>query len=472
MTTWLPDLSTGTGPLYQRLADRIEADIDRGVLGAGVKLPPQRDLAYDIGATVGTVGRAYQLLRERGLVSGEVGHGTYVLKRHSDGAPADAITLSSYAESTKLTEPPSGKLRFDTTAAPDTGQGVAIADLLTKTAQEHPYEIASYTRDFPQRWYEAGSLWLARNNFRPAPDTIVPTLGTHPAVMAAIAALTVPGDSIAFEHLTYSQISRSAGLVGRRVVLVDSDSGGLDPQDFERVCAQKHPKMLFLMPTVQNPTLVTIDTDRRREIARIAREYNVLLIEDDLYGGLTNDPTPLLAELAPERTIVAGGLSKSVAAGVRGGWLSCPPAYRHRIQVAHKMLTGGMPFLLAEVGAQLVLSGQAHDIRNKSIGEINARIAIVREKLAGFTFKAHDNVPFVWLTLPDPWLSGTFKKASFENDLLLDDEDEFKAGRSEQVLHGARFGISAPGQRAEVARGVEIIRRLLEEGRVGYDSFG
>lgn len=208
MTTWLPDLSTGTGPLYQRLADRIEADIDRGVLGAGVKLPPQRDLAYDIGATVGTVGRAYQLLRERGLVSGEVGRGTYVLKRHSDGAPADAITLSSYAESTKLTEPPSGKLRFDTTAAPDTGQGVAIADLLTKTAQEHPYEIASYTRDFPQRWYEAGSLWLARNNFRPAPDTIVPTLGTHPAVMAAIAALTVPGDSIAFEHLTYSQISR------------------------------------------------------------------------------------------------------------------------------------------------------------------------------------------------------------------------------------------------------------------------
>ncbi|TIQ94451.1 MAG: GntR family transcriptional regulator, partial [Mesorhizobium sp.] len=82
MTNWLPDLTSGSGPLYQRLADSIETDIDRGVIDAGAKLPPQRDLAYDIGTTVGTVGRAYQLLRERGLVSGEVGRGTYVLGRH------------------------------------------------------------------------------------------------------------------------------------------------------------------------------------------------------------------------------------------------------------------------------------------------------------------------------------------------------------------------------------------------------
>jgi DNA-binding transcriptional MocR family regulator len=473
MTSWLPDLSSGTGPLYQRLADRIEADIDRGVLGAGTKLPPQRDLAYDIGATVGTIGRAYQLLRERGLVSGEVGRGTYVLRRHSDSTQqSDAIPLPAHPEGTRLTVPPAGKLRLDSTAAPDTGQGGAITDLLAQITRDHAYEIASYTRDFPQRWMDAGSLWLARNGFRPAPDSIVPTLGTHAAVMAAIAALTAPGDYIAFEHLTYSQVSRSAGLVGRRIALVGSDAAGIDPEDFERVCAQKHPRMMFLMPTVQNPTLATIDVGRRRDIALIAREYNVLLVEDDLYGGLTEDKTPLLAEFAPERTIVASGLSKSVSAGVRGGWLSCPPAYRHRIQVAHKMLTGGMPFLLAEVGSRLVLSGKAHEIRRNSIAEINARIAIVREKLAGFTFQARDNVPFVWLTLPDPWLSGTFKNASFENGVLLDDEDEFKAGRSEQVFHAVRFGISAPGPRADVARGVEIIRRLLEEGRAGYDSFG
>ncbi len=80
MTNWLPNLSEGNaGPLYQRLADSIEAEIDAGSMPAGAKLPPQRDLAFDLRTTVGTVGRAYSLLRERGLVSGEVGRGTYVL---------------------------------------------------------------------------------------------------------------------------------------------------------------------------------------------------------------------------------------------------------------------------------------------------------------------------------------------------------------------------------------------------------
>jgi DNA-binding transcriptional MocR family regulator len=468
MTNWLPDLTAGSGPLYQRLADSIETDIDRGVIDAGAKLPPQRDLAYDIGTTVGTVGRAYQLLRERGLVSGEVGRGTYVLAQQtetkSDFPPTEA-------QGTRYIDAPRGKLRFDSTAAPDIGQGAIVADVLSRTAQDHPHDISSYTRDFPDRWFEAGSLWLSRNSFRPTADAIVPTLGTHAAVIAAIAALTTPGDTIAFEHLTYSQISRSAGLIGRRTALVTSDEEGIDPQDFERVCAQKHPKMLFLMPTAKNPTLVTLSAARREAIAQVARQYNVVLIEDDLYGDLTDDPTPLLAEFAPERTIVAGGLSKSVAAGVRGGWLACPPAYRHRIRVAHKMLSGGMPFLLAEVGSRLVLSGQAGELRKRSIVEINARIAIVRETLAGFDFKAQDNVPFVWLTLPDPWLSGTFKNACLEHGVLIDDEDEFKAGRSEQVFHGVRFGISQPRQRKDIADGVAVIRRLLEEGRAGYDSF-
>ncbi|MBZ9818109.1 PLP-dependent aminotransferase family protein [Mesorhizobium sp. CA4] len=468
MTNWLPDLSSGSGPLYQRLADSIESDIDKGVIDAGAKLPPQRDLAYDIGTTVGTIGRAYQLLRERGLVSGEVGRGTYVLgQRTADPKPDLELAI----QGTRPIDAPSGKLRFDSTAAPDVGQGAVIVDMLARTAQEHPHDISSYTRDFPERWYEAGSRWLARNAFRPSLDSIVPTLGTHAAVMAAIAALTMPGDYVVFEHLTYSQIARSAGLIGRRTALVSTDEDGIDPDDFERVCAQKHPKLMFLMPTAKNPTLVTLSAERRQAIARIAREYNVALIEDDLYGELTDDPTPLLAEYAPERTIVAGGLSKSVAAGVRGGWLSCPPAYRHRIRVAHKMMTGGLPFLLAEVGTRLVMSGQAGEIRKRCIGEIQARLAIVRDVLAGFDFKARDNVPFVWLTLPDPWLSGTFKNACLAQGVLIDDEDEFKAGRSEQVFHGVRFGVSQPRQSTDVAGGVAVIRRLLDEGRAGYDSF-
>ncbi|WP_274629223.1 PLP-dependent aminotransferase family protein [Arvimicrobium flavum] len=472
MTNWLPDLSSGSGPLYLRLADKAEADIASGALPAGRKLPPQRDLAYDIGVTIGTVGRAYSLLRERGLVNGEVGRGTYVLEREADKSPAVAPVLAHSGDSTRHLDAPAGKLRFDSTAAPDIGQSAAIAELLSTIMREHPGEMASYTRTFPDHWSEAGANWLSRNGFRPDPGGIVPTLGVHAAVMSVIAALTVPGDYIVYEHVTYAQLARSAGLIGRRAAMVEVDAQGLDPEDFERVCAQKHPRMAFVMPTAQNPTVASMPGERRAELVRIARAYNVLLIEDDLYGAMAEDATPLLTELAPERTFLVGGLSKAVSAGVRGGWVACPQHYRHRVRVAHKMLTGGMPFLLAELGARLVLSGAARDIRTRALDEVNARLAIVRTALDGYDYRMEPNIPFIWIALPEPWLSGTFKQAAYEAGVLIDDEDEFKAGRSDKSFHRVRIGISAPKSREDVTRGLATLRRLLDEGRAGYDSFG
>ncbi len=118
----MPDPGQGQGPLYARIADQIEQAITGGVLPAGTKLPPQRNLAFDIGVTIGTIGRAYHLVRERGLVSGEVGRGTYVLD-NADMRPAEqADPMTAALAGTRPIKAPPGKLRFDSTAAPDTGQ--------------------------------------------------------------------------------------------------------------------------------------------------------------------------------------------------------------------------------------------------------------------------------------------------------------------------------------------------------------
>jgi len=78
MTSWTPDLTGRDGLKYQALLDAIAEAIRSGALKPGDKLPPQRDLAWKLGMTVGTVGRAYALAEERRLVSGQVGRGTYV----------------------------------------------------------------------------------------------------------------------------------------------------------------------------------------------------------------------------------------------------------------------------------------------------------------------------------------------------------------------------------------------------------
>jgi DNA-binding transcriptional MocR family regulator len=469
MTNWLPDLQASDGPLYVRIADQIEQAINTGALASGAKLPPQRNLAYDIGVTIGTVSRAYSMVRERGLVSGEVGRGTYVLGTPENDNPAIDI-ISARLVGTRAANAPPGKLRFDTTAATDIGQSLAVTDILAAICREQPNEIASYTRNFPRHWLEAGQRWLGSGHWQPSIDSIVPTLGAHAAIIAAVSVITSPGDRIVFEHVTYSQISRGTALLGRQTALVESDAYGVIPEDFERVCVQQHPKAAFLMSTAQNPTLAVMPEDRRRAIVAIAKRHNVWLIEDNLYGASVNNGIPLLAEIAPDRTFLVGGLSKSVAAGVRGGWVACPPHLAQRVRIAHKMVSGGLPFLLAELAARLVLSGTAEAIRTAVSDEVQAREAVARDIFAGLDFVSHPRVPFLWLKLPDPWLSGTFRQAAFAEDILIDDEDEFKAGRSEKTFHRVRIGFSPPVDRADVVAGLARLRRLIEHGPTGYDS--
>lgn len=473
MTNWLPDLSKGTGPLYLRLADQIETNISDGSLPAGEKLPPQRNLAFDIGVTIGTVTRAYAVARERGLVSGEVGRGTYVLggeaheevvSRPFHAAPAAPILLQA--------SPSSGVLRMDSTSAPDLGQSVVIRELLDRITAKHADKIADYTRTWPREWQEAGRQWLSTDDWTPEPQTIVSTAGCHAAIMAVIAVATAPGDKIAFEHLTYSSISRSANLIGRRSVVFGNDENGADPEDFERLCAQQHPKLVFLMPSLQNPTLSTMPAERMRAIVEVARKYNVWIIEDSIYGTLLDHPPATLASLAPERTFHVGGLSKAVSAGVRGGWVACPTHFASRVQIAHKMITGGLSFMLGELAAQLVLSGEADTVRTKVRRELAAREELARRMFAGFDFRSHRNAPYLWMKLPEPWLSGTFKQVAANEGVLVDDEDEYKAGRSEKVFHRIRVSFSMPRTREDVTAGFAIIRSLLDHGGAGYDSYG
>ncbi|KTQ85579.1 GntR family transcriptional regulator [Aureimonas ureilytica] len=469
MTSFLPSPLDGHSPYYVRLADAFEAAMADGRLPSGDKLPPQRHLAFDLGVTVGTVGRAYALLRERGLVSGEIGRGTYVLdQRHAaDQPPRDNFAFAYTG--TRSIDSPAGKLRFDTAAAPDIGQSERIGATLADVARDMSIEVASYSRSTPPHWRTAGARWLARNGWAPDAETVVPTHGAVSAALSVITAMSAPGDRIVFEKLTFSPIARSARLAGRRTVGVEIDSGGMVPEDFERVCAQQHPKLAFLMPTLHNPTLAILSEDRRRQIAEIARRYGVWLIEDDLYGSMSDDPTPLVAEFAPDRTFVVSSLSKCVAAGLRVGWVACPPHLAQRITVTHRLLTGGISFVLAEAGARLVLSGTADELRRRSMAEIEARHRIVSEILAGADVTTHPFAPFVWLKLPDPWLSGTFKAAAARRDILIDDEDEYKPERMEHNYYRARISYSS-GDRALIATGMTELRSLLDSGMAGYDG--
>ena len=152
------------------------------------------------------------------------------------------------------------------------------------------------------------------------------------------------------------------------------------------------------------------------------------------------------------------------------GW----PARRNlagRVTVAHKMLTGGKPFLLSEVVARLVNSGQAAEFRTATLADIARRVALAREILRASTCIWTIGFPSLWLTLPEPWLSGGFKTAAATENILIDEEDEYKPGRSDTVYHGVRIGFSTVADFARVEGGFRTLRRLVDQGPMAYDTY-
>ncbi len=462
MTNWLPDITSGTGPLYQRLAGAIEDAIESGDLPPGSKLPPLRNLAFDIGVTVGTVSRAYALARERSLVSGEVGRGTYVLGNGSQTHDHDHLFAPAVQQQTRNESVSDSFVRMNTTAAPDVGQQPLIQRLIGQIAADHPMEVTNYLHQIPGNWREAGARWLATGSWTPDPANVVPVWGAHCGLMAAIAAATVPGDRIAMDELSYAALGRSASLMGRRIVTMRVGKYGTIPEEFESVCAQQHPKIAFIMHTYHNPLTVSMPSDARQKIADTARRYNVWLLEDLVYETLNPSSLPRLAELAPERTFVVSSIAKSVIAGARGGWVACPAHMAGKVRAAHRLISAE-PFLTGELSARLVLEGHADNVREKSRQEILHRVNMAREALTGFDFVAQDHCPFIWLKLPDPWQSIAFRLAAENERILVDDEAEHKPLRTDHTFHRVRFGLTIP-DRAELAAALETLRTLLQRG--------
>jgi DNA-binding transcriptional MocR family regulator len=140
--------------------------------------------------------------------------------------------------------------------------------------------------------------------------------GTQNALFNLLVALTKPGDVVLTESLTYPGIKAAAAYTGVRLIGLPIDEAGMLPDAHNSVCREHAPKAVYLVPTIHNPTTVTMPLSRREEVAETLRANDVLLLEDDAYGLLEPTAVPL-ASLIPERTYLTASLSKCIAPGLR-----------------------------------------------------------------------------------------------------------------------------------------------------------
>jgi DNA-binding transcriptional MocR family regulator len=212
---------------------------------------------------------------------------------------------------------------------------------------------------------------------------------------------------------------------------------------------------------LQNPTSVVTPDARRRELAEVARRYGVKILEDDVYGFLVpGRPAPLITH-APELGVFCTSVSKSIAPGLRVGYLGVLTEDAEMINEAVRSTTWMAMPVAAEMASRWIRNGEGLRVGNRRREEYAARQKMAKEIFAGLPYQAHPNAMHGWLDLPEDWPGDSFALQARIRGVAVCPSSSFALSRN--ARNGARISISAPCSIDTVARGLDILARLARE---------
>jgi len=438
MTITLPKRQQRRQPVYREIADAIAREIQAGRLEPGQRLPTQRELATQLGVTVTTVTRAYAEADRRGLVRGEVGRGTYARSRDLELHPSAAREWPiSLATNTLLPLEHIDALADHLAACAPRGGATAIFEYQGRVG--------------PVRSRAAGADWFERLGIRSTPDQVTVTAGGQHAILVSLLAGTDAGDEVLVEEFAYSGILELCARLGRRARAVAMDEHGLDPGALDAVCRDGRPRALYMMPTLHNPTSVTMPSGRRHEIVEIVRKYGLFVIEDDVYGYLAPEARPLFDDFPPDRAVYLTSLAKAITPGLRVGYVRASVGLRERLEAASHWTVIDPAPVMAELAARVITGGLADRIVEWKRSETTARQEIAARVLAKFRCQTSPISPHLWMRLPEGWSSDAFVAQARDSGVLINGARAFMVDKR------------AAGKHVRVCLGTPRSREILEQ---------
>ncbi len=452
LPTWLPRLARQGGPRFLQIADALQAAVADGSLKPGDRLPPQRRLAAQLEVDLTTVTRAYDEARRRHLLEGRGARGTYVA--------APKVELASILDLSMNIPPPPDGVDFDDMLK----QGLSQVLMRADTELLMTYHLGGGS-DSDRK---AGAKWLEPMFGQLDSGQVVVCPGAQAAIAALILALTEPGDVILAEPTGYPGLRTAATQFGRRIIAVDADQHGIVPEMLEQACHQHKPGLVYLNPTLQNPTAITIAEHRRKELAGIAKRCNVRIVEDDPYWLLADAPPPPIATFAPEQVYYISTLSKCLTPGLRIAFaLIRDPHERERFLVALRSFALMAAPLTAALATQWIFDGSADGLMEGVRKEASLRHRIARDILAGRYSGAGDGL-HVWLELPGYWSSSQLARAADREGIAVTPAEAFATGdRSENAV---RISLGSVKDRGRLRAGLQRLSHLLARRPESFGS--
>lgn len=217
------------------------------------------------------------------------------------------------------------------------------------------------------------------------PRLLTLTNGARHALQLALLATDSRAPAVLLEDRTYQGARAIARELRIRPVDVATDSHGMRPDALAQSARHRAATVVYLQPTLQNPTTATMPFSRRMEIAAVAEELDLIIIEGDVYAPLAwhgQPPLPPFSVIAPRRTVHVGGIGKVLGPGLRIGWMLHPePGWQARVSTTIARLWDGMPALLPRVVARLMDDGTAEALLAGLAGAMRERAALARRIL-------------------------------------------------------------------------------------------
>lgn len=467
-TIWADTLTPATGPKYKAVADRIRKAIQAGDLAAGDKLPPVRELAYQLEITPGTVARAYTVLTDEGVLLAEVGRGTFVAEPSNE--PDDVEIKEEPELGLEIDVAPHNseggdgyRVNLFSPHLPHVGQARIIRELLTEVAQNPPSGMMHYpSRDGGSAARQAAARWLSHSavgRVRES-DVVFANGGQHALGLVLQTVLRGRRPVVLVEELFYPGFRRAAELLRADVVAVEMDSQGIIPEALEAAARTHDAQILCTSPEVHNPTAIHTPEERRRAIAAVARRRDLQILDDNCYN-IKLSETPSYRLLAPERSWYVTSISKNITPSLRVGFALAPAERTVHLRRTAEQSFFGLATPISDLMAKLLIDPRLELISTRIQDVLRNYVQCAVNVLGGYQMTWRSDAPFLWLTLPVGWRAGAFIQAAEAEGVRLRPAEDFVL-RTARAPHAVRLSINAGVALDTFERAMQRLRRLLD----------
>ncbi|MGR4869479.1 PLP-dependent aminotransferase family protein [Variovorax sp. LARHSF232] len=402
---------------YRPLIDEFSRRIRSGELRPGEQLPTVRALMREQGVALATATRVYNSLEAIGLVVGEAGRGTFVRD-------------TSLPRSHGLPQQPGGgvvDLSFNYPALP--GQAELLREGLRSLAAAGDLDALLHSAPQGGRPHErqTAARHLRNRGIRVGGEQVLIVNGAQQGLALAAMALLAPGDAIAVDALTYPGIKALAAAHRLALCALPQTGGQTDLDALAALCRRRRIRAVYSMPTLHNPLGSVMSLADRERLVALAERHDLLIIEDGAYAFLAEPaPSPLFT-LAPGRTIYVSGLSKSVASGLRVGFVAAPPALVPALEQAQRASTWNTPSVVVALACRWIESGEVDALEEAKRRDAGQRQALARRVLRGCALCAHPSSYYLWLALPEGLRADPVVSALQREGVLLSNAEPFAA---------------------------------------------